>query len=36
VLLGWLGRITVGKPTPRILENPLDSTHENSAHGKVA
>ena len=31
VLLGWLGRITVGKPTPRILENPLDS-----AHGKVA
>jgi len=31
VLLGWLGRITVGKPTPRILENPMDS-----AHGKVA
>jgi tight adherence protein B len=31
VLLGWLGRITVGKPTPRILENPL-----GSAQGKVA
>jgi tight adherence protein B len=31
VLLGWLGRITVGKPTPRILASPLDS-----ASGKVA